>query len=887
MIEVAIASAKAWLLGGNTVARVGLLLLFIGVAFLLRYVAEHTHIPIEWRLTGVALGAIALLIVGWRLRSKRPGYAITLQGGAIGILYLTVFAALRLYNVLPPVPAFALLAALAVLSGVLAVAQNARALAALGATGGFLAPILVSTGAGRIELLLSYYLLLNLGVLGVAWFRAWRELNWIGFAFTFGVFGLWVVQRYVPEQYLLAQGFLAAFWLLFLVVSLLYALRQPEQSRGLFDTTLMFALPLAAFGVQSRLTEGVELALAAVVAAGAYLASSAVLLRRGEKALRLLTEASFGVGVAFLTLAVPLAASAQWTAAAWALEGLAVVWVGTRQKRLLPIAAGLALHLAGAISLFRAIGMDQISLEPELSGFTLNLLVFALTAFASGWLLVREHVQDALAPHAMELMTRAPWILRLVGWAWVAALLWQPLPAPWYVLAWCAASVALVAYRRRSAAEELDADWLAGVALAVLAWLASEKYATGGTETVVAGVRMAVAVAAVAAAWLSLSGSRLQRNVAAGLLTLGVVSWLTALLFETWQRIDDPIAAVQVGLLIVVATAMLLFRLAHRVQWSWPVRLSWVQFVAHVVVAAAVVALALGEARRPSAHYGALAWPLAWALFYLRLHWEERAGLRVPTPSIVHVAGLGLGVAMVTAEVALQLDRFAGDGWYYAAWGALPAAALWLLLQYKLRWPMRAAPFAYATIAAPGLAAYLLGWIAVASVRSAGDAAPLPYLPVLNPLDIATLLALFAVLRWHLEDHRLDWQLPARAALGAGAFVALNAAALRAVHVIAGVPWTLHDLGKSLLVQAVLSLLWTVSAMGLMVFANRRAMRPLWLVGAALLGVVVLKLFLVDLSARGTVERIVSFVGVGALILLIGYLAPVPPTQDRAERETA
>ena len=153
-IDQAIASAKAWLLGGNTVARIGLLLLFIGVAFLLRYVAEHTQIPIEWRLTGVALGAIALLIVGWRMRAKRPGYAITLQGGAIGILYLTVFAALRLYNVLPPVPAFALLAALAVLSGILAVAQNARALAALGATGGFLAPILVSTGAGRIELLL-------------------------------------------------------------------------------------------------------------------------------------------------------------------------------------------------------------------------------------------------------------------------------------------------------------------------------------------------------------------------------------------------------------------------------------------------------------------------------------------------------------------------------------------------------------------------------------------------------------------------------------------------------------------------------------------------------------------------------------------------------------
>ncbi len=195
-----IGAAKAWLFGGNTVARVGLLVLFVGVAFLLRYVAERTQIPIELRLVGVALGAVALLVVGWRLRHKRPGYAITLQGGAIGILYLTVFAAMRLYDVLPPVPAFALLAALAAFSGVLAIAQNARALAALGATGGFLAPILVSTGSGRIEVLLSFYLLLNLGVLGIAWFRAWRELNWIGFAFTFGVLGTWVAQRYTRRS---------------------------------------------------------------------------------------------------------------------------------------------------------------------------------------------------------------------------------------------------------------------------------------------------------------------------------------------------------------------------------------------------------------------------------------------------------------------------------------------------------------------------------------------------------------------------------------------------------------------------------------------------------------------------------------------------------------
>ena len=80
-----------------------------------------------------------------------------------------------------------------------------------------------------------------------------------------------------------------------------------------------------------------------------------------------------------------------------------------------------------------------------------------------------------------------------------------------------------------------------------------------------------------------------------------------------------------------------------------------------------------------------------------------------------------------------------------------------------------------------------------------------------------------------------------------------------------------------------LSLLWAIVALAAMVFANRRAARVAWIAGAVLLAVVVIKLFVVDLSRIGGIERIVSFIGVGALLLLIGYLAPVPP---RRKEET-
>jgi uncharacterized membrane protein len=66
----------------------------------------------------------------------------------------------------------------------------------------------------------------------------------------------------------------------------------------------------------------------------------------------------------------------------------------------------------------------------------------------------------------------------------------------------------------------------------------------------------------------------------------------------------------------------------------------------------------------------------------------------------------------------------------------------------------------------------------------------------------------------------------------------------------------------------------------MMVAGTRRALGPVWLAGAVLMAAVVAKLFLVDLSGTGTVERIVSFIGVGLLMLVIGYLSPVPPKRE-------
>jgi uncharacterized membrane protein len=137
-----------WLTGGNPLAKIGIVLLFFGIAFLVRYAAERDLISIQLRLSSAAVIALGLLAIGWRLRHRSPVYALTLQGGAIGGLYLTSFAAFKIYALLPHGLVFALLIVICAASVALAVLQRAQGLAVLASLGGYLAPILLSTGSG-------------------------------------------------------------------------------------------------------------------------------------------------------------------------------------------------------------------------------------------------------------------------------------------------------------------------------------------------------------------------------------------------------------------------------------------------------------------------------------------------------------------------------------------------------------------------------------------------------------------------------------------------------------------------------------------------------------------------------------------------------------------
>ena len=174
-----------------------------------------------------------------------------------------------------------------------------------------------------------------------------------------------------------------------------------------------------------------------------------------------------------------------------------------------------------------------------------------------------------------------------------------------------------------------------------------------------------------------------------------------------------------------------------------------------------------------------------------------------------------------------------------------------------------------------------LGLQMLLSLFFAGNAAPLPWLPLFNPLELMQLLILILLLDWLRRDvwgealSRYRWGM--LAVLG---LVWVSLITLRSLHHHAGLDWQVGMLDSSL-VQTCLTVLWSVMGMAAWVAGSRRSHRGLWLMGALLMGIVLLKLLLVDRQHLGNLLGIGSFIAYGLLCTVVGYFAPAPPREPK------
>lgn len=767
---------KAFFTSGNVVTKIGVIVLFFGFAFLLKYAAQRNLIPIEFRLIGVFLVGIGLLGIGWYLRERKMMYGLLLQGCGIGVLYLTLFAAARIYQLLPHGFSFVVMVCVVVLSGILAVLQDAKYLALFGIVGGFLAPVLMSTGSGSHVALFSYYTLLNIGIAGIAWYRAWRVLNLVGFIFTFSIASLWGSRYYQPQFFSTTEPFLIFFFLCYVAIAVLFALRQPIDLKGYVDGTLVFGVPLVTFGLQYGLVRDFPhgMAISALSLGLFYIILANILWRCKGGDLRLIAESFLAFGVVFGSLAIPLALDGRWTSAAWAIEGGAIFWIGARQGRFLPRLFGILLQAGSGISF--VIAMDNPVREiPVLNSFFVGCVLITFAGLFTSWYITRR-TQEL---HSWERQAATPLML-------------------WGLIWWFGAS--LIEIERFVAFQDISAVVLIHVALTFLI--------------------------------SDLISRRLM-----------------------WKNFSYPAI-----LLLPVMGIILLYQPGG------------------------------GGSLHPFSGLGWIAWSIAFCIQYRLLFTCEKVWPEKSVPAW-HQGSFWILLFVLILEATYIMKQLLPEAptWRYCMWGLMPGTAVILLLSKgdKLAWPIRRFKEAYLGMGATVPVLFCFGW-AISVNFYAGDPAPLPYLPILNPLVLTQIYLLFIALKW-IDDRKtwfqqvsIDGGAPVLNMVVAGAgFLLLNAIVARAIHFWAHVPYTASGLFDSVLFQAAISILWGVTALTVTLVATRIGSRPAWIAGASILSLVVIKLFFVDLAGVGSVARIVSFLGVGSLMLLIGYFSPLPPAHNR------
>ena len=147
------------------------------------------------------LAGLGFVWAGWR--QHRSGWRYlsqVLTGGGIILVYLSAYASFGFYRLVDQTSAFVFLVVVVVQVHFLATVYNSRAIAVMAQTGGFLVPVLLSTGSDQYVVLFTYIAVLNLSVVLASLQRGWRWVGASSYALTHLMFWIWNAENYHPEK---------------------------------------------------------------------------------------------------------------------------------------------------------------------------------------------------------------------------------------------------------------------------------------------------------------------------------------------------------------------------------------------------------------------------------------------------------------------------------------------------------------------------------------------------------------------------------------------------------------------------------------------------------------------------------------------------------------
>ncbi|GGB12404.1 DUF2339 domain-containing protein [Puia dinghuensis] len=334
-------------IGENLISKIGIAILVLAIGFFVKYAIDNNWIGAVGRVgIGLLCGGI-LIGIAHRLRNQYKAFSSVLVGGGLAALYFTIALAYHEYHLFNQATTFVIMLVVTAFSVLLSLLYDRQELAIIALVGGFVTPFLVSNGRGDYVVLFSYLLILNSGLLVIAYYKVWRWLNILSFGFTALLFASWLLSLPYdasPATYRGGWGFATAFYLLFFIINIAYTVRKNKPFVAsdfgilLANTCLYFAAGLyliAQLGLDRY--KGLYCAVMGIF----HLGATWFLFRRStvdKNILYLLV----GLTLSFVSLTAPIQLHGHYITLFWASETVLLYWLYKRSGiRLIKVAAYL------------------------------------------------------------------------------------------------------------------------------------------------------------------------------------------------------------------------------------------------------------------------------------------------------------------------------------------------------------------------------------------------------------------------------------------------------------------------------------------------------------------------------------------------------------------
>ncbi len=327
------------IIGESWINKIGILIVVIGVAIGAKYSIENELIsPLTRIILGYLVG-IGLLGFGIKLKPKFEGYSAVLVSGAISIFYFITYFAYSFYDLIPQALAFVMMLIFTAFTVFTAIKYNRVVIAHIGLIGAYAVPFLLSSGSGRVDILFSYMLIINLGILFISIKKDWKSLHYSAFFFTWMIYGSWFADKSFDSGLqgyeALGIGFATAFFLVFYGVSLFNNIISKEKLDKvniiliLLNSFIYFGFGFGIFNGHSILDS--YLGLFTLFNAAIHFAVL-FFIKSKKLADSKLFYSTLAMVFTFITIAIPIQLDGNWVTLMWTAQGTILFWLGKTKK---------------------------------------------------------------------------------------------------------------------------------------------------------------------------------------------------------------------------------------------------------------------------------------------------------------------------------------------------------------------------------------------------------------------------------------------------------------------------------------------------------------------------------------------------------------------------